>query len=284
MLDSIAGLKKRIVEQLARGYIAGPEAADAIRVSRWAAGRGWSSTICPWDGPDDDPETVAANYELALQAIRNEAVDSYLSIKAPALHYSFEALRPLLEAASECGVRVHFDALGPESASPTFKLIERALGSHRNLGCTLPSRWRRSLADAARILDWGIPVRIVKGQWPDPKEPHLDPRAGFLDLIDALRGRAAHVAVATHDTALAKEALSRLLQSRTPCQLEQLFGLPLRDASVAKPLGVGVRIYVAYGQAWLPYCLSQARRRPIILAWAIRDGLLAARRNAFAGS
>ncbi len=284
MLDSIARLKKRVVAQLARRYVAGPEASDAVRVCRWAAGHGWGSTICPWDGPDDAPETVAASYELALRTIRNEALDCYLSIKAPALRYSFETLRRLLDAAEECGVRVHFDALGPESAAPTFALIERAIGVHRNLGCTLPSRWRRSLQDVAVILDWGIPVRVVKGQWPDPQEPDLDPRAGFLDLIDMLAGRAAPVAVATHDAALAKEALSRLLQSGTPCQLEQLFGLPVRDASVATPLGVGVRIYVAYGQAWLPYCLSQARRRPMILAWAVKDGLLAARRNLVAGS
>src|SRR5262249_56197609 len=109
---------------------------------------------------------------------------------------------------------------------------------------------------------------IVKGQWPDLNESSLDPRAGFLGLIDALGGRAAHVAVATHDAALARDALSRLLQSRTPCQLEQLFGLPLRDVSVARPLGVGVRIYVAYGQAWLPYCLSHAPPPPTLLPLA----------------
>ncbi len=284
MLNSIAGLKRRIVAHLARGYVAGPEATDGVRVCRWAAGNGWSSTICPWDGPDDTPETVTANYEAALTAIRNQALDCYLSIKAPALNYSFEVLSRLLEVAAENGLRVHFDALGMESVSPTFQLIERAVGTYRNLGCTLPSRWRRSLLDAERVVDWGLPVRIVKGQWPDPQQPDFDPRAGFLDLIDALRGRAAQVAVASHDAPLAKEALSRLLQSRTPCQLEQLFGLPLRDASVARPLGVGMRIYVAYGQAWLPYCLSQVRRRPIILAWAVRDGLLAARRNLVAGS
>ena len=269
--QSVAALKQRTVDRLAAAYIAGPHLAEAIHLCRKIAENGWSSMICPWDGPEDTPETVASNYHLALKSIVRENLDCYLSVKVPALGYDIEKLSKLLQEARAHGVRVHFDSHHAGSASDTFTLLERGIGIHGDLGCTLPSRWRRSFSDAERAIDWGISIRVVKGQWPDPAEPGLDPTARFLDLIDVLRGRAAHVGVATHDASLAKEALLRLQRSGTPCQLEQLFGLPLHTISVTRPLGVSTRIYVAYGRAWLPYCISQVRRRPAMLLWMARD-------------
>jgi hypothetical protein len=87
----------------------------------------------------------------------------------------------------------------------------------------------RSLQDAERIIDYGILVRIVKGQWADPSAPGLDPRRNYLDIIHRLSGRAAHVAIATHDRILAN------------------------------------------GYPSLPYDIWQARTRPAIMAWAMRD-------------
>ena len=65
-------------------------------------------------------------------------------------------------------------------------------------------------------------------------------------MIDRLAGRAPLVAVATHDPCLARAA-------RVPA-----------------------RIYVPYGAAWVPYCLSQVRQNPRLLWWALRDATLGA--------
>src|SRR5207237_6708266 len=133
----------------------------------------------------------------------------------------------------------------------TFGLVESLEG---DLGTTLPSRWRRSDRDAERALELGLRIRLVKGQWEG--EEDREPREGFLALADRLAGRARHVAVATHDRALAAEALRRL--GATPGELEQLYGLPL-----APP---GARVYVPYGRGYLPYAVRQGRRHPRI-AW-----------------
>jgi proline dehydrogenase len=44
---------------------------------------------------------------------------------------------------------------------------------------------------------------------------------------------------------------------------------------VADKVGVKVRVYVPYGEAYLPYALSQVRKKPQILWWVMRDVLIA---------
>lgn len=270
-------IKEWMVRRLAENYIAGPHLTDALRLCRRIFARGWGSILCPWDGPGDTPEEVLSNYQTALQTIAAEKLDAHLSIKAPSLRYDFELLKRLIDPAAERGARIHFDAQDFHAATPTFRLLERAVQYYPNIGCTLPSRWRRSCFDAERAIAFRVPVRVVKGEWPDPTGEAIDPKARFLDLIDRLAGRAREVAVATHDPVLARAALARLQKSGTPCRLEQLWGLPLRAKAVAEPMGVPVRVYIPYGHAWLPYCMGAIRRRPIILAWAARDFFLTRR-------
>jgi proline dehydrogenase len=51
-----------------------------------------------------------------------------------------------------------------------------------------------------------------------------------------------------------------------------LFGLPMQPAlKVASLARVPVRLYVPYGEAWLPYCLSQVQQDPHIIWWAFQD-------------
>lgn len=273
---SLTHIKHAMEQRLAASHIAGPQLADALRVCRRVAGYGWGSTLGPWHHPDDSLDSIESSYRLALQAIVDERLECSLSIKLPALAYRVERVKQLVELAGACGVWIHTDAQAPDSAAPSFTVLERIIPLSRHVGCTLPSRWRRSMADAERAIALGIPVRVVKGQWPDPVAPYRDERAQFLDLIDVLAGRAVQVAVATHDARLARAALMRLCATGTPCLLEQLVGLPIRDASVARPLSVPLRVYIPYGCAYLPYNLSTLWRRSPVTAWiwVLRDGVI----------
>src|SRR5207248_2469350 len=100
----------------------------------------------------------------------------------------------------------------------TFDLIAKAYDIYPRLGCTLPGRWRRSLHDADRAIALGLRVRVVKGEWAGLGTDDMDAREGFLNLIDRLAGRAIHVAVATHNPAMARFSLRRLKNTETPCE------------------------------------------------------------------
>jgi len=271
MVGFLHRLKSRVIDRMTASHLAGPTVADAVRIYDQAARYGCSCTFGYWSGPDDTPATHRSVYHATLQTILERSLNCYLSIKVTALKYDFGIVSELLDVANGRGVRVHFDAMDPDSAVPTFELLERALKSHRNLGCTLPSRWRRSITDTARVIDYGIPVRIVKGQWADPLSPSQNARRNYHEIINNLAGRAAHVAVATHDRSVAREALQRLRESKTPCEMEQLSSLPQNCAHLARSLDVPLRIYVPFGHASLPYGIWQARTRPQVIAWVMRD-------------
>jgi proline dehydrogenase len=258
-----------------RHYIAGATVTEATRTAQRLAGQAFASTICYWNSEQDAPALVAQHYADILAELARTDLASYLSVKATALQYSRELLIGLIERAASAGTRIHFDAMWPASAEPTFSLLTDLRAHYPNLSCTLPGRWQRSLTDAEQLIEWQMPVRVVKGQWADPAQPDLDPRAGYLAVIERLAGRAAHVAVATHDPVLAAAALQRLRDAGTSCELELLFGLPTRAVvPIARAAGVPVRMYLPFGAAWAPYCLSQVRRNPRILWWVARDAAL----------
>lgn len=272
MRDIVRFLGQALLQHAARAYIAGLTLEDALQVCRSLASRGFGSTMCFWDSETDSPGHVTERYGAIIEAIHEEALDCYLSVKAPSLGFSRRLFRGLARRASEWDIGLHFDSLGPETVDPTFVLIRDLLPQDARMGCTLPGRWRRSPADVDQAVDIGLRVRIVKGQWDEPEAPPIDARTGFLDVVDRVAGRVSHASIATHDPPLAREALLRLRAAKTPCDLELLFGLPVQQLiPIANELGVPVRCYVPYGSAYLPYSMWQARRLPQVVWWFVRD-------------
>jgi proline dehydrogenase len=261
-----------IAKRAGKAYIAGSELDDAVTTCRRLAGLGIGGTICFWNIESDSPKRIADAYTSALAILANGEMDCYLSIKLPPLKYDWALVKEVLDQARHADALIHFDSLEHETADQTISMIVQAARSYSNVGCTLPGRWLRSVADADIAIDLGLHVRVVKGQWPDPQHLEMKSQEGYLNLIDRLAGRARFVAVATHDSELGRTALKRLRQAGTPCSLELLYGLPMKQPlRVARELDVPVRVYVPFGHGWLPYSLSQARRNPRIFWWILRD-------------
>jgi proline dehydrogenase len=270
--DTVSHLMHGLARRAARAYVVGPDLADAMRVCRSLDANGFATTICAWNGEDDLAVDNATRCLEEINAIALEKVDCYISLKAQDLRFSRDLIGQIYDRARRLNVGIHFDSMGPETADQMFSLIGVLRQRSEKVGCTIPSRWARSPADAERASQMGLRVRVVKGQWGDPREPGIDARAGFLRIIDRLAGQAREAAVATHDPGLARDALGRLRARGTACELELLFGLPLRPIiPVAKEMGVPVRIYVPYGHAWLPYAIGQVRKNPRIAFWVVRD-------------
>lgn len=274
----IGRLRNSIVTVIASKHIAGRELSDAVQVCKWAEGEGFHSIVSPWSGPDDTPEGMLERYKATIDTVRREGVRFYLSIKLDSISGDVGMFDELLEFARPRGIRIHLDSLGPDTADMAMKFLERAAGSHHSIGFTLPSRWRRSLTDAERIVELGVPARIVKGQWDDPAARSVDCRKNFLSIADRLAGRCSQVGVATHDLVLAEEALRRLSVGGSACELEQFFSLPLNGVNLSRTHGYPYRIYVAYGNPDIPYNVRFAFSRPSIAAWALQDFALNRRR------
>jgi proline dehydrogenase len=261
-----------LIRRAASVYTAGPSLQDAGNACERLAREGIASTMCYWDVYADHPLFVSQAYVGLLDAMSNGSPGCYLSIKAPALKFDFQLVKKVLEEARRLNAIVHFDAMAPDTVDRTFALIGEARGIYPKLGCTLPGRWQRSLHDADRAVELGLRIRVVKGEWAGINGDESDPREGFLKLVDRLAGRAIHVAVATHNPAMARHSLRRLKDAGTPCELELLYGLPQQPMlKIARNFGVSVRMYVPYGNAGLPYRLKNAVRNPRILGWFLHD-------------
>jgi proline dehydrogenase len=267
----------------ARRYIAGPLVSDALEVSGRLAARGWSITLGYWDGPPDTPADVQRTYR---EAVEQAPAGTRLAVKLPGIGFDPERFDAVLVAARERGVAIHCDSIGPEGVDPTFALLR---GRHEGeaggepLGCTLPGRWHRSDADVDRAVELGLRARVVKGQFPGSEEDERDPVAGALRVFERLAGRAPQVAIASHDPSVVRPAVEVLRAAGTPCELELLYGLPIRaPLAIAQAADLPVRVYVPYGTAYLPYALRQALRPRIAFrlaqdlvrptSWAVRVG------------
>ena len=265
-----------LIRRAASVYTAGQAVEDAHAVCQRLAREGIGSTMCYWDIYSDHPRFISQAYLELLGSMSNPGSDCYLSIKAPALKFDIELIKRVLQEAQRLNAIVHFDAMAPDTVDRTFSLIADAHALYPKLGCTLPGRWRRSLADADRAVDLGLRVRVVKGEWAGIGDDETDPREGFLHVIDRLAGHAAHVAVATHNPTMARHSLRQLKNAGTPCELELLYGLPQQPLlKIARDYGVRARMYVPYGHAGLPYRLKNAVRNPRILGWFVHDLLRA---------
>jgi proline dehydrogenase len=252
----------------------GPGPSAAARRCRKLNRAGVAATLGYFQSGGARPEGILAANVAVAGLLAERAGDVYLSVKAPPLAFDPAHLRRIAEAAAAADMALLFDAHAPKDADRTLRAVSDLLGEFPRTGFALPARWLRSRADAAAFRDSPARIRLVKGEWADPDWRGMDIEASYLALAARLAGRAAPVAVATHDPGLAERALTLLLDAGTPCELEQLRGLPgRRTRAVAKRLGVPIRVYVPFGPGWWPYALDKALGRPYLPAWMIRDRL-----------
>lgn len=265
----VSRLVAPILRRAANAYVAGPEFDDALRVALGLQSKGFLVTISYWNSDDDSPRHVADTYLQSLAAMEGCSFGQ-LSIKLPALDYSYDLLQEVMDTAQRLGVTIHFDSLGPETADRTFHLLDQVVSVYPGFGITIPTRWKRSTKDIDWAIERNVTMRIVKGQWPENESENGE--QAFVPTVWRLAGRVREVNIATHNPSLLADSLDCLYAGGTLANVELLYGLPTRGAlAVARQFGTPVRFYIPFGYAWLPYCLSQAQKDPRIVLRMLKD-------------
>jgi len=266
---------KRLVYRLALHCPIGcRNSQDAAEICRVLCGHEVASTLGKLSKSGDDPAQIVRDYQLASHSHKcGTAADCfYLSVKPPALKFNAEYARAIVATALENGHNVHFDAHGIIFADPTLKLLEGVLQRYPvandtlrswQFGLTLPSRWKRSVADARWAVKKGVRPRLVKGDFRADASDEVEPGKGFLALVELLAGEVAELAVATHDCILAREAVTRCKRGGSAVQLELFFGMPSGSMmALARELEVPVRFYVPFGDTLLIYMIRDLLANP----------------------
>jgi len=180
-------------------------------------------------------------------------------------------LTPILRAAQESKGFVRVDAEHASSLDDLHAIVLEARAAELPVGTVLQANMRRSVADAARLLAAGVPLRLVKGAY-DPGTDGVGDAAAvdaaYLSLAGQLLDAGVPIAFGTHDDTILAALAPRAINV---AEAQLLYGVRSDLAETLRASGWRVRIYTPYGSDWWPYALRRMAERPANLRFVLRS-------------
>jgi proline dehydrogenase len=280
--------------RLASRFVAGVTLADALRVVRELNAKGINATLDHLGEHTSAPEEAqqaADDIFATLEAIGAEpGLRSNVSIKLTQIGMGLdeslcaETLERILAKAKAAKTFMRVDMEDTPYTEKTINLHyamrEKGYEDH---GMALQSYLYRTEADARRLLQDGIRIRIVKGAYNEPADKAFPKKADVdanFDLItkillDASLSRTSSLsadgrfppipAIATHDEkriTFAKSYAEKIGLPKSGLEFQMLYGIrrDLQESLVRE--GYPVRVYVPFGTHWYPYFMRRLAERP----------------------
>jgi proline dehydrogenase len=239
----------------ARRYVAGETIDDALATAARLRAAGLSASLDLFGerAAKHEAPLVATAYEELCGRLADDS--TWISLDLSHVAFDEHALDRVAAAAAPRRLQ-----LGAEEAAVTDRVLGLALAAAargRPVEVTLQANLRRSPADADRLAEAGVPVRLVKGAYVEgadaalPWGPATDNAYAALALRLAAAGT--DLALATHDVRLRERLLADLPHVR--CEL--LLGVRPHDAAALAAAGRAVRVYVPFGRDWLRYFMRR---------------------------
>jgi len=231
------------------------------------------------------------SYVEMLRSLRNAGIDGNIAVKLTQLGLDFD--RPLClsltheiaAAAASLHNSIEIDMEGSGYTEATLQILEEVQREHGNTGVALQAYLLRSQADLEKLAALKPPlkpkIRLVKGAYREPASVAFQTKsevdANYRRLLDTLlrpNGEGPVVAIATHDPALIDYACARIRQlALTAGQYEFQMLLGIRRDLQQKVISQGhpFRVYVPFGEAWVPYFMRRLSERPANLSFVLRS-------------
>lgn len=280
-------IPKRIVKAVAQRYIAGDRLSDAVRVTQELMRKGACSTIDvlgEFVSTRERAVTETASQAAVVDAIRDNGLDSYLSVKLTSLgldidrDFAYANLRSLVERAKSYGLFVRMDMENTPYTDVTLDFYRQLRrDGFDNVGVVIQAYLHRSESDIRSLLDYAPSVRICKGIYVEDASVAIkDPdgiRANYRKLLGLLLSSNARTHIATHDEQLivdAERQVQNLRPSRENVEFQMLLGVreDRRDALIKS--GHHVRIYVPFGDDWYGYSTRRLKENPQVAGYVAK--------------
>jgi len=215
-----------------------------------------------------DEATAARNqYSGILNHYQDQKIDISIKISQLGLLISPENCESLLQQIVEKAYNYgHTVRLDMEHSLITDKTLDLCLKLNRKypktMGVALQARLFRTKDDLQVLMSNNISVRLVKGAYIEKDSIALknykDIQDKYLELIPLLgKDMNRRCAVATHDEIILNEVLSQPDADRF--DYEFIFGIRRDLQRLLKDKDQQVRIYLPYGENWLPYTWRRLR-------------------------
>ncbi|MGE5250784.1 MAG: proline dehydrogenase family protein [Bacteroidota bacterium] len=286
--------------RMASRFIAGTRLDDALRVVKELNAHNINATLDHLGEHTNSPEEAQKATDdiiATLEEIGRSGLRANVSIKLTQLGLGLDEslcaqnVERVLARARANDVFIRIDMEDTPYTDMTLDLLYqmRARG-YDNAGTVLQSCLYRTEADARRLLDDKITIRLVKGAYLEPEDKAFPKKADVdanYDLIAKVMLDAALAsgcstlstdgrfppipAFGTHDEkriTFAKQYALRIGVPKQSMEFQMLYGIrrDLQDQLAAE--GYPVRVYVPFGMHWYPYYVRRLAERPANL-WFI---------------
>ena len=227
-----------------------------------------------------DPTLATAAKNSYIQLVRNlqeadGAIDKNISIKLSMLgqkideSFCLDNVHELLRVAKETGTFVRLDMEGTDVTESTISILEKVYPEYpENVGIVLQAYLKRTAEDIERVCALGARVRLCKGAYKEPaKLAYQDMptiREQFLEHMDTLITKGKFPAIATHDDILIDATRSYVKTNNVSpdtFEFQMLYGIRADTQKAIAEEGYGIRVYVPFGDMWLPYYSCRLRER-----------------------
>jgi proline dehydrogenase len=261
---------------LARRFVAGETAPEAVAVGRKLQARGIKATFDLLGEDVLDREAAQRTAEASKELLRlvPSEVERNISIKLSSLgqeisrELCLENASSILEEARKVGGFVRLDMEGSRTTDSTIDLFHELRKRFDNVGIVLQAYLHRTADDVKEAVARGDRVRLCKGAYREPasvaRQEMDDIRASYRTSAHLLLEKGNYPAIATHDEGLIQDVLSFTREAQIASsrfEFQMLYGIRPRRWDELVASGQAVRIYVPYGTHWIPYFSRRLRER-----------------------
>lgn len=266
-------LTRALVERFVAGETieSGMEAAERLNRSGMKTLLGYLGEHVSEEKESDD---AAAIYIDTLDQIQRKTPGSHITVKLTQLGLDLsiedclQRMEKICAKAAEVGSAVAIDMESHEHTDRTIEVYKALSSSHANLILCLQAYLKRTSSDVAGLLPLNPAIRLCKGAYNEPSDIAYDRAAtgpAFMSIMRELLPATSYTAVATHDHKIILETLRLSRELDVPperFEFQMLYGIRRDLQRLLADTGLGIRVFVAFGESWYPYLMRRLAERP----------------------
>ena len=281
-------MPKSIVWAIGKKYIAGLKLDDAIRYTKELNNNKCETTIDVLGEFVSNKERAILERDASLEvinAIHNEKLDSYLSIKPTSnglgidFEFGYENIKMLMEAAHKLNVFCRLDMENSPYTDSTIKLYRKLCEEGYNCGIVLQAYLKRTYSDIEALLPLNPNIRLCKGIYKESPEIAYIGKEEIRDnfkkclklIVDNVPN--AFPEVATHDEQLIQFA-EKLIKEKELTSKQYSFSMLIgvREERRKKLISDGYKmlVYTPFGDDWYGYSTRRMKENPEIAGHVFR--------------
>ena len=260
----------KLLYPFAKRYIAGDDIRSAQRTANALSNDGFSLSFNyfgEYSKTLDEAIAAQNQYSKILNNYQDSTIDLSIKISQFGILISqtdCESLvEQVVEKAHNFGHTIRFDMEHSKITDKTLDLCLKLNQKYpKTMGVALQAKLFRTEDDMKECMNNNISLRLVKGAYIEKESIALKSyqkiQENYLRLIELLGTKMdRRCAVATHDETILNDIFSKPDANRF--DYEFIYGIRRDLQKSIKDQGQKVRIYLPYGENWLPYAWRRLR-------------------------